>query len=688
MTSAAKAPTTSPSHRGEREVQARLGVRTQTEDVGRQLIRNRMTEEHRAFFEQLPFVVLGSVDMNGRVWASIACGRPGFMKADRAEQLKIAGAARSGDPLFDALTPGAPIGLLGIELETRRRNRVNGQVTSTSGELIVDVTQAFGNCPKYIQQRAHRFVLEPGNAKPSQVQRFERLDSAVRQWIEAADTFFIASLGPGDTGNEGQSADVSHRGGKPGFVRVLDDDTLLVPDYAGNNFFNTLGNLTLDPRAGLLFVDFASGDLLQLSGGVEISWDGPEVAAFEGAERAWRFALDEGVYLEDAIPLRWEFGDYAPTTLAMGTWQDAQVRLDGEYERRRWRAFRVIQIEDESETVRSFYLAPAEGGTYPDFQAGQHLPLRLPAEPDGSPTSRTYTLSMAPADRMFRISVKREPAGVVSSFLHRHIQVGDTIEAQAPSGDFLLSKESQRPVVLISAGVGITPMIAMLRQLVADELEHDRKRPVWFVHGDRNGRRRPFLGEIRKLAEVSNCVRTHMVLSSPDKRDQPGQDYNALGHIDVSMLQTLLPFGAYDFYLCGPAGFMQTMYDGLRAVDVPDNRIFAESFGPATLRRTPETSINDGPAQRARVRFARSNREADWAPERGTLLDLIESEGLDLPSDCRQGTCGTCVARLVSGYVHYTRTPTAVTSRGEVLTCSTVPKAEGCGSVPEIMLDL
>ena len=282
-----------PFHPGELEAQVRAGGGASGGGI-----RPFMAEHHREFFESLPFVVVGAVD-GGWPTIGILAGEPGFVAAPDARTLSI-----HADPHeFRGLVPGAPVGLLGIELATRRRNRANGVVLSAGARgLVVDVQQAFGNCPKYIHPRAVRAAP----ARPHDLERLEALDAGAIEAIGSADTFFVATASSLDDAAGG--VDVSHRGGPPGFVRI-DGDTLTIPDYAGNRYFNTLGNLVANPRAALLFVDFERGDLLQLRGATEIVWDGPEVDRFVRAERLWKVRVVEGWRRRRALPLRWTPSD-------------------------------------------------------------------------------------------------------------------------------------------------------------------------------------------------------------------------------------------------------------------------------------------------------------------------------------------------------------------------------------------
>lgn len=311
----------SPFHAGERALQERAGVGERMAESGRRAIRDFMPDQHRELFAKLPMIVVGSLDARQRPWASVLFGRPGFIGSPDPRTLTVAARPVAGDPAAAGLTTGAAVGLLGIELKTRRRNRMNGTVihAGTSG-FAVRVEQSFGNCPRYIQARKPTFVVEPSlDAMPPPVRaEGAALSASAAKLVRRADTFFIA------TASEG--VDVSHRGGKPGFVRVAERDghtVLTFPDFSGNLYFNTLGNLLLDPRAGMIFVDFASGGLLSLTGEADTLWDGPELVAFAGAERLLRFRVAEGVWIEQAAPLRWSAPEQAPQLAATGSWEGA-----------------------------------------------------------------------------------------------------------------------------------------------------------------------------------------------------------------------------------------------------------------------------------------------------------------------------------------------------------------------------
>lgn len=285
-------------------MQTRVGVQDKLAAVGRVAIRDHMPEQHRSFFAQLPFLLVGTVDDHGQPWACALAGPPGFIGSPEPQRLTIQAQPLAGSPLATSLRAGQRIGLLGMEPHTRRRNRMNGVVSAvTPAGFEVQVQQSFGNCPKYIQPRQALFAPERTVVTPN-VLRAQRLDADARKLIERADTFFIATAYAGDGTPAAQGVDVSHRGGQPGFVQLDGDDTLTVPDYVGNFFFNTLGNLTLNPRAGLLFINFDTGDLLHLAVSVNIIWEGPALAAFAGAQRLLRLHIHEMRRVPAALPVR------------------------------------------------------------------------------------------------------------------------------------------------------------------------------------------------------------------------------------------------------------------------------------------------------------------------------------------------------------------------------------------------
>ena len=669
----------SPWHAGEKRLQEQVGVAERMEVFGQKVIRDFMPDQHRAFYQQLPFLVAAAVDAAGTPWATLLEGAEGFVSSPDPRQLLIGTAPAADDPAMPGLVDGGAIGLLGIELHTRRRNRLNGLILRAgTGQLEVVVEQSFGNCPQYIQLREYTRVDEPPQGRRDSV----ALDTESRAMIEHADTFFVASYVEQENGQ--RAVDVSHRGGRPGFVRV-EGNRLTIPDYAGNLHFNTLGNLLVNPVAGLLFIDFTTGDVLQVSGRTEVILDSPLISAFEGAERLWTLDIEQVVIRPAAVSLRWAFQEYAPTSLMTGTWSEAQERLQQRERQRQWLTWRVLRIEQESRDIRSFYLQPEEGTAVP-FVPGQHIPVRLQVDGE-APLIRTYSLSSAPSDGHLRISVKAQ--GPASRYLHQQLKVGDPLQVRLPMGSFTLDHTSDRPLVLVGAGVGITPLIAMLREQLALGLG----RRIYLFHGGRTLADLPFQHELAELQQhAGGLLSIHRALSLPEPQAVQGRDYVFASRLGIEQIKATLPLDDYDFYLCGPASFTQDLYEGLRTVHVPDARIHAEAFGPSTLRRhndDNQSTLQQPPpaSEPVPVYFASSAKEARWAPGGGTLLELAESRGLSPDFSCRGGSCGTCKTKLVSGQVHYPNPPAELPEAGSVLICCAIP-AQAEEGVQPLVLEL
>ncbi|WP_455844498.1 2Fe-2S iron-sulfur cluster-binding protein [Pantoea agglomerans] len=658
-------------HQGEIALQQQAGVAERMADVGQRVIRDHMPDQHRDFYAQLPFIVAGSVDAHGDAWATLLEGQPGFIFSPNATTLDIKARPHQGDPAAAGMQDGAPVGLLGIELHTRRRNRMNGVLQAIGGGFRVQVEQSFGNCPRYIQLRDFHFAHHPAEPYRGEVETLSALDEAARATIAAADTFYVATYAE-------RQVDASHRGGKPGFVRVSEDGLLTIPDFNGNLFFSTLGNIHQNGKAGLLFVDYASGDTLQLSGDAEVILDSPEIAAFQGAERLWTFRPRRIVRRRAALALRWLTppDGVAPSSLMTGDWQAADERLRAADLASRWRPFKVVKVVDESATIRSFHLMPDDGAGLLPHLAGQHLPIRLHLPGSDKPLMRAYTLSVAPSENFYRISVKRD--GVVSRYLHDHLHTGDTLEARAPAGDFTIDASEPRPAVLLAAGVGITPMLAMLRHLIYEGERKQRLRPTFLFQSARSKAERPFVRELDQLlAAAHGAVKLVRVLSQTADAE-PDVDYDFAGRIDMALLSQVLPFNDYDFYLCGPPQFTQALYDGLRALNIADDRIHAEAFGPSSLQRTNDVVAEAKPllpvaTQSVPVKFMDSLKEARWTPDAGSLLELAEARGLSPAYSCRAGHCGSCKTKLLQGAVTYPTPPSAQVADDEVLICCARP---------------
>jgi ferredoxin-NADP reductase/phenylpropionate dioxygenase-like ring-hydroxylating dioxygenase large terminal subunit len=350
-----------------------------------------------------------------------------------------------------------------------------------------------------------------------------------------------------------------------------------------------------------------------------------------------------------------------------------------ESERNSYAELEVVKVEPEGETITSLYLKRVDGRPLYAWEPGQFLPIRV-SIPGKEPAMRTYTLSTSSNPDHYRLSIRRHDGdALVSPYLHKNAKVGLRIEAVAPRGKFVLTHSTDRPAVLISGGVGITPMMAMAHHIVAEGKRTGSFRPVHFIHGTQGGRAHAFGKEIAVLAKEHPSFKVHYSYSKPGTGDELGKSHHAQGQITVDTIKKLLSFGDYEFYLCGPAGFMQSLYDGLTGMGISVDRIFYESFGAATVLKpehhadaaSGKTAVTD---QVVAVRFQKSDSGGEWTREHGTLLEFAESLGIAPKFGCRTGICGTCTTRIVEGAVDYIEDPVAPRGTGEVLLCCSVPR--------------
>jgi uncharacterized protein len=294
-------------HAGEIEVQERAGVRAVAQELGENAIAPRLDVNFAVFLREQYLLIAGGRGADGRIWASPLLGQRGFARTAGQETLVLEAELAPGDPLGDALNAGeVEVGLLALDAMSRSRIRVNGTARKTDEGIELQIAETFGNCPKYIQRRAPVELLNDGE-RGTQTTTGAALNDDQQALVHAADTFYIA------TANAQHGADASHRGGRPGFIEVADNGSRLTwPDYQGNNMFMTLGNVTADPAAGLLFVDWDTGTTLQLSGRATIEWDDAHrIAHWPRAKRLIDFDVEAVVQRPDAIPLRWELVEYS-----------------------------------------------------------------------------------------------------------------------------------------------------------------------------------------------------------------------------------------------------------------------------------------------------------------------------------------------------------------------------------------
>ena len=359
-----------------------------------------------------------------------------------------------------------------------------------------------------------------------------------------------------------------------------------------------------------------------------------------------------------------------------------------------WRNFVVVRKVKESEEITSFYLKPEDQGEIPNFQPGQFLTIRLDIPGQTKPVIRTYSLSdYSEPQAYYRLSIKREPMpvgsevppGIASNFIHDQIHEGSLILAKPPSGKFVLDLQKSTPAVLISNGVGITPMISMAK--AATLLNPDR--PIWFLHGARDGSFHAFREEVSAIGQQNPNLTIHFAYSRPRAEDiqisnlsEPGH-YHSTGYVDAELTQSLVMQDA-EYFLCGSPAFMASIREGLMNAGVPESRVFFESFTKA-VKASSERPVSDSSGigiEEAEVVFARSKQTIAWDVEADNLLEFAEANDLNPDYSCRQGICGTCACKILEGEVEYQENSTAEVAAGSVLICISKPKTS------RVVLDL
>jgi ferredoxin-NADP reductase len=347
-----------------------------------------------------------------------------------------------------------------------------------------------------------------------------------------------------------------------------------------------------------------------------------------------------------------------------------------------YRKFQIAQKRQECDGVWSFRLEPHDRKPLPAFKPGQYLTFQLNCPGRDKPVVRCYSLSDAPKPDYYRVTIKREgpppdkpelPPGAASSFFCDLLKDGDIIDAKAPSGHFNLDMSKDTPVVLISAGVGVTPMLCMANAIAAI----GSKRECWFFFGARNGAEHIHRAEIDKLRAYDN-IQVHVCYSRPRPEDRKGADYQHEGRVTIELFKQLLPSNNYEYYLCGPGAFMKSITDDLHTWGVPDSAVFFEAFGPATVKKAPAATAPAPVAPGApavKVTFGKSGKTCDWQPGL-SVLELAEAHGIRIDAGCRAGSCGTCLVAIQSGNVEYLTKTEVQPEEGSCLTCICRPKTD------------
>jgi ferredoxin-NADP reductase/predicted pyridoxine 5'-phosphate oxidase superfamily flavin-nucleotide-binding protein len=601
-----------PFHQGEIKVQKKLGIHESTMNFAPRVIRSFMPDQHRDFYENQPFLVVAARDARGKMWSTLLFASAAaaandkdsalFVTSSDPQHLELKSQPLPGDALEGAFESGSDMGILGIELATRRRNRVNGRVALNNGhEITFSVDQSFGNCPQYIKPRnwwtdtEHSMTVTTDTS--AVVVRSRRLSPQQRRHIYSAETIFVATGYRGEGEDPRFGNDASHRGGTAGFLVPSKDGTkIFLPDYAGNNMYMSLGNLVEDPRMGITVPLYETGGMMQMTGTAKIHWEDEEedpmsevsLSHFQGALRWLEFDIEEIVELPaGSLPIRWDAGD-----------QNTKLQ--------------VFDKIKESELVTSFYLAPIDGDSHIwTHLPGQHLTLSLPlgsnsgGSSDDATVSRSYSVSsfqpeLEQKDPFYRISVRRDPFGAGSTYLHDQVQVGDLINVQKPAGSFTYDPEkakqteTDRTVLFLSAGVGVTPILSMLHAFATtDAIKRRHDKAIW-VQSVRNGRQHSFKEEVKVIQKHLNkesedkcnasdrpTLQTFISYTQPNPQDD-ASSFDIVGRIDDHVLHDIVARAGVkdasqlDVFMCGPNEFVASMEDAL--VDLGVKNIAYETF--------------------------------------------------------------------------------------------------------------
>jgi ferredoxin-NADP reductase len=344
-----------------------------------------------------------------------------------------------------------------------------------------------------------------------------------------------------------------------------------------------------------------------------------------------------------------------------------------------FRALRVSKTGRESDSVSSLELVPTDGRPLAVPLPGQFVVVRLRPQQKEPSLLRSYSLSGPPSAERYRLGIKKESHGVVSNYLAAQVGVGDILEVSAPRGSFIL-QPGDRPIVLISAGIGVTPVLAMLHALA----NGPSSRQVWWLHGARNGNEHPFAEEARRLVRNLPHCRSYVQYSQPRREDTPGVHFDAPGHLRVKQLEGLGISREMDFYLCGPSSFLQGFIADLAGWGVARDRVFTEIFGPGksitpgvlpASRQAPHPPVGL-PGAGPRVSFARSGLQVSWDPAMKSLLELAEACDVPVQWSCRTGVCHTCEIALIAGAARYSPEPLEPPAEGNILTCCSCPQGD------------
>ncbi|MFC3120003.1 FAD-binding oxidoreductase [Agaribacter flavus] len=555
-------------HRGELAAQNKAGTRGAAAELARgKDSKLSFSSGHDRFIAAQSFAILASVNVKtSEIWVTPLFGERGDIQAQTENQLSIAMRCIPQNDPIKKIENGAHLSLLCIDLNKRTRHRINGianNIDSNNATLSLCINEYAPNCPKYINRRKlikKKNEIPAINTDARQVQRNE-LTQADSEFIQTMDTLWIGSFAP-----EG-GADCNHRGGKLGFVRVVSPNTIEWPEYRGNGMFFTSGNLEICSRAGVTLLNFETGDILQMTGNAMVDWE--HDGSYEGATRKITFHIKQIIYTENVTNHRWERLDYSPYNPVISG-VESEVE-NSEYPK----TATLVKIVSESSNIKTFRFIVADRIA---FLPGQYATFEFSGIPNGSKSEiRTWTLSESPnsiiGDNTLDITVKRVPKGLVTNWLHDNAQIGLQVKLNGIQGELTaisLDEKYHKPCVpenllLISAGIGITPNLAMIRGIGAFSLQESCN--ITMVHVDRTESDVIRLGELKRRASTYPNFTLNLVLTGEQ------------GRLTKDGLASLVSKPQHQSaFICGPAGFMNTMIEYLVTLGVKPQNIHTESF--------------------------------------------------------------------------------------------------------------
>ena len=656
-------------HQGELDVQAMANESAIALRNG-QVISSNILPGAIPFIAQQNMLVVSSVDPKGLPWSSVLFGTPGFIQANNSGALLLDTSKmliNEHDPLWRNILNNPQVGVLAIELSTRRRFRVNGRIQNISNEIEgvannekqtlanslfeIIVQQAYPNCPKFIQRRNLKIEDQAYSEKLPKPLTGNALTPEIIDVISQSDSFFVSSASILKGKNE-HSVDASHRGGFPGFIKVLENNRLLIPDYQGNSMFNTLGNIHVYPKAGIIIVDFENSRVLQLSGSAKILWNQQDDTNHSsGTKRFWELSVEK--WQETQIPkgVNWNFQDYSPHNPRELKVKELKAKegegnseIKSAIDANGKMALRISQVAKKSERINLYQLRAQEGAALPIFEAGAHLPVEVTLN-SGKQVLRHYSiLSSTQEKRFYEIAIQNEKQGRGGSkALHQQLAHNSVVTVLPPKSEFSLLPNHQH-VVLIAGGIGITPILSMLRALVEKnasfEIHYTAKTEADLA--------------FKKEVQVLAGPKAHFYTSQGKQAKRLDLQHlikNTQAHSHV--------------YMCGPLRMISQVRELANEHNWPESHVHFESFGVVSQPNDKAIEIS----------LKKSNQVIMVDPNQ-TILDALMDENISVPFDCKRGECGMCATTVLKGEADHRDVYLNKTEQAQQM-CVCVSRAKG-----------